>query len=115
MRRLRDLSFHGRIQAGPCGGEARLSDVLLLEVREEQLLGLNVMENPREPSPELLELARQAVERQEAEKRKLAAMTPEQRKAYIDAWAKRLASEQVEELSRIARENGGCDCGFKHG
>lgn len=69
----------------------------------------------REFSPETLELARQAVARQEAEKAKLAAMTPEERKAYIAAWAKRLASEQVEELSRIARENGGCDCGQKHG
>ena len=66
------------------------------------------------PSPEMLELARRALERQEAEKRKLAAMTPEQRKEYVDAWAKRLAAEQVEELSRISRENGGCDCGQKH-
>lgn len=40
-----------------------------------------------------LEMAKRALERQEAEKKKLAAMTPEQRKAYIDEWAKRLASE----------------------
>ncbi len=69
----------------------------------------------RKPSPEILELARQALERQEAEKRKLAAMSPEERKAYIAAWAKRLATEQVDELSRISKENGGCDCGQKHG
>ncbi len=69
----------------------------------------------RKPSPEILELARQALERQEAEKRKLAAMSPEERKAYVAAWAKRLATEQVDELSRISKENGGCDCGQKHG
>jgi len=74
-----------------------------------------LLECPEPPSPKLLELARQAIERQEAEKRKLDAMTPEQRKAYIDAWASRLASEQVEELGRIAEANGGCDCGQKHG
>ena len=66
-------------------------------------------------SHELLALAQKALERQDAEKAKLAAMTPEDRKKYIDEWAKRLAEESVEELSRIARENGGCDCGQKHG
>lgn len=74
-----------------------------------------LFECPKPPSPELLELARQAIERQEAEKRKLETMTPEQRKAYIAAWAGRLASEQVEELGRISKANGGCDCGQKHG
>jgi len=69
----------------------------------------------RKFSPELLAAAQAAVERQEAEKRKLAAMSPEERKAYVAAWAKRLAAEQVEELGRVARENGGCDCGQKHG
>lgn len=65
-------------------------------------------------SPELIRSAAAALARQDAEKKKLAAMSDEEREVYIAAWAKRLAAEQVEELSRISRDNGGCDCGQKH-
>lgn len=57
-------------------------------------------------SPELMEAARQALARQEAEKAKLAAMSPEDRKIYIAAWAKRLAAEAVE----IGERGVGCLC-----
>lgn len=57
-------------------------------------------------SPELLALAQQAVDRQAAERQKLAAMTPEERAAYIAAWAKRLAAESVE----IGERGVGCAC-----
>lgn len=57
-------------------------------------------------SPELLALAKAAVERQDAENKKLAAMTPEERKAYVAAWAKRLAEESV----AIGERGVGCAC-----
>jgi acyl-CoA reductase-like NAD-dependent aldehyde dehydrogenase len=57
-------------------------------------------------SPELMEAARQALARQDAEKAKLAAMTPEERKIYIAAWAKRLAAESVE----MGERGTGCAC-----
>lgn len=66
-------------------------------------------------SPELIKAAAAALARQDAEKAKLAAMSDEEREAYIDAWAKRLAQEAVEQSSRDAAANGGCDCGQKHG
>lgn len=66
-------------------------------------------------SPELIKAASAALARQDAEKAKLAAMSDEERKAYVAAWATRLAREQVDELDRISRENGGCDCGQRHG
>lgn len=53
-----------------------------------------------------MELARQAVERNEAEKRKLAAMTPAERAAYISEWARRLAEQSVE----IGERGVGCAC-----
>lgn len=56
-----------------------------------------------ERSPELMELARQALARQEAEKAKLAAMGPEDREAYLKAWRKRLAEE-------AASAGEYCDC-----
>jgi hypothetical protein len=59
-----------------------------------------------EPSPETLELARQAVERQEASRKALAAMTPEEREAHIKAWAKGLAEQWVE----IGERGVGCAC-----
>lgn len=58
------------------------------------------------PSPETLELARLAVERNEAEKAKLAAMSPEEREAYIKAWAKSLAEVSV----AIGERGVGCAC-----
>ena len=58
------------------------------------------------PSPETLELARQALERIEAEKKKLAAMSPEDREAYIKAWAKGLAEVSV----AIGERGVGCAC-----
>lgn len=57
-------------------------------------------------SPELMEAARQALARHEAEKAKVAAMSPEERKVYIAAWAKRLAAESVE----IGERGTGCAC-----
>lgn len=57
-------------------------------------------------SPELMEAARQALARQDAEKAKLAAMTPEERKIYVAAWAKRLAAESVE----MGERGTGCLC-----
>lgn len=57
-------------------------------------------------SPELMEAARKALERQEAEKAKLAAMTPEERAAYVKAWAARLAAESVE----MGERGVGCAC-----
>lgn len=60
----------------------------------------------RPPSPELLEAARQALARQDAEKTKLAAMTPDERAAYNKAWAARLAQESVE----IGERGVGCAC-----
>jgi hypothetical protein len=57
-------------------------------------------------SPDLQELARRAVERNEAEKRKLSAMTPAEREAYNSAWAERLAAESVE----IGERGVGCAC-----
>ena len=44
-------------------------------------------------SPALLELAKKASERQEAENKKMAAMTPEEREKYINEWAQRLADD----------------------
>lgn len=77
---------------------------------------MNAMTNSeRIWSPELIKAAAAALGRQDAEKAKLAAMNDEEREDYIAAWAKRLATEQVDELSRISRENGGCDCGQPHG
>jgi hypothetical protein len=58
------------------------------------------------PSPETLELARLAVERNEAEKAKLAAMTHEEREAYIHAWSKGLAEQSV----AIGERGVGCAC-----
>jgi acyl-CoA reductase-like NAD-dependent aldehyde dehydrogenase len=66
-------------------------------------------------TPEILAAAAAALERMEIEKAKLARMTPAERDAHIRAWASRLATEQVEELSRIAKANNGCDCGQAHG
>jgi hypothetical protein len=60
----------------------------------------------RKWSPELLKAAQEAVDRNNAEKAKLAAMTPEQRKAYISEWSKRLAAEWVE----IGERGVGCAC-----
>lgn len=57
-------------------------------------------------SPELMKAAQEAVERNNAEKVKLAAMTPEEREAYIRAWASRLAAESVE----IGERGVGCAC-----
>lgn len=57
-------------------------------------------------SPETLELAKQAVARNEAEKRKLAAMTPQERAVYISEWARRLAEQSVE----IGERGVGCAC-----
>jgi len=53
-----------------------------------------------------MEAARQALARQDAEKAKLAAMTPPEREAYIAAWAKRQAAESVE----IGERGAGCAC-----
>lgn len=63
-------------------------------------------ERSPERSPETMELARQAVERNEAEKRKLAAMTPAERAIYISEWARRLAEESV----AIGERGVGCAC-----
>ena len=54
-------------------------------------------------SPELIKAAAAALARQDAEKAKLAAMSDEEREAYVKAWAKRLAEEAA---------SGGeyCDC-----
>ena len=52
--------------------------------------------NMPERSPEHRKLAEEALKRLEEEKTKLAAMTPWQRKNYIEEWAKRLANHMVE-------------------
>jgi hypothetical protein len=57
-------------------------------------------------SPETLELAKKAAESNEAENRKLAAMTPPERAAYISEWARRLAEESV----AIGERGVGCTC-----
>jgi len=44
---------------------------------------------------ELDELARRAAEHQQQEQAKLAAMTPEERYAYIRAWAERVSAQTV--------------------
>jgi phage FluMu protein Com len=59
-----------------------------------------------EPSPETLELARQAVERNEATKKALDAMSPEDREKHIKAWAKGLAEQSV----AIGERGVGCAC-----
>lgn len=64
------------------------------------------MTTAREYSPELLKAAHEAYLRNEAEKAKLAAMTPAEREAYVTAWAKRLAAEFVE----IGERGVGCAC-----
>jgi len=45
--------------------------------------------------PELLKLAKLAVERQDAEKRMLEKMCPACRRAYDEAWAERVAKASV--------------------
>lgn len=57
-------------------------------------------------SPETLELARRAVESNEATERALAAMSPEDREKHITAWAKGLAEQSVE----IGERGVGCAC-----
>lgn len=60
----------------------------------------------RAPSPEMLELARQAVERNDATNKALAAMSPEDRAKHIAAWAKGLAEQSV----AIGERGVGCAC-----
>jgi hypothetical protein len=57
-------------------------------------------------SPELVQTATEALARIHAENEKLAAMGPEERAAYVAAWAKRLATEWVETGER----GTGCAC-----
>ena len=58
------------------------------------------------PSPETLELARQAVERNEATKKALDAMSPENREKHLKAWSKGLAEQSV----AIGERGVGCAC-----
>lgn len=48
------------------------------------------------PSDEMLDLARKAIERIEAEKRMLIRMTPQERDAYIKEWSARIGAELAE-------------------
>lgn len=66
------------------------------------------------PSPALLELAKLAVARMEADRLRRASMPPEAVKAEDEAWARRMAAQSVEQSMRDAAANGGCDCGMKH-
>lgn len=59
-----------------------------------------------EPSPKTLELAQQALERQEATRKALDAMTPEDRAKHIKAWSKALAEQSVE----MGERGVGCAC-----
>lgn len=58
------------------------------------------------PSPSLLAAADAAAIRVEEERRKLAAMPPAEREAYIAAWAKRLAEQSV----ALGERGVGCAC-----
>ncbi len=62
---------------------------------------------PSEPSPEYEKALKLAVQQREAEERKLAAMTPEQRERYIDEWAERMAPQLVEDGCAIDRALAG--------
>ena len=57
-------------------------------------------------SPELLKAAQEALQRIQAREVKEAAMSPAEREAYINEWAKRLADQSVE----IGERGVGCAC-----